>query len=327
MLPSMDNVRSHRLSIEPLAIEARAVSKVFIVKDSENQLVLQQIDLQVYRGQICGILGHNGSGKTILLKILAGVLAPSTGTVQVNGKNQFYPNEKAIGYFDRDLLSNQIVGQVLIERGEELGLTDTRSRERAEILLTKLDLSVVRNKQAGALSHGAKSRLALALALIADPPILLLDEPTENLDFVAASNIEGWIKELAHVEKKAILVATRQPALAARICDRVIVLDHGQKATDIFVQDADNLIQEEYYQIRLRGTLDPSRSAWFENLTMTTEAGDTLLSGVVDQAALHGVMMKIRDLMIPLISVERVKPSSENILAFLMEQGAVVTNQ
>lgn len=235
--------------------------------------------LSVQAGQVVGLFGANGAGKTAVLKMIAGLLAPDAGHVRLNGYDLIAERENAL----------QQVAAV-IQGSHSLN-----------------ERSSVREN----LSHGLQRRAALACALAARRPILLLDEPLLGLDDCAARAMNARIKAQARERKKAVLVATCSQRLIQELCDRVAVVKDGRLAADAPVSRSLGLSRRAYYRLRIEGDLRGCED-WFGGLKMTTAWDETTLFGpVVDQPALHGLLIRIRDLGLSLVSLERIHPGLE----------------
>ena len=305
------------------AIEIKSLSKTYCRSNGAPLEAVQGLDLSIPAGQVCGLIGPNGAGKTTLLRLAAGLEPPTAGLVRLNGHDLAHERGAALQQLGMVIEGQQGMQDLSVwENLVRCGVKDISGRlirDCIERLLHELHLWERQEDALGQLSHGMQRLAAVACALIANPPILLLDEPAQYLDAQAARLVKEQIRQQAHEKGAAVLLSTRQPGVARELCDRVVVMRQGRLVADRSLEELSNLLQGEYYHIRIEGRLETRRSAWFDNLTLTAEGNDTILSGVVtDQAALQGVIVKIRDLGIPLLSVTRVEPGPEQVLAHLM---------
>jgi len=192
---------------------------------------VQDLTLEVYEGEVFGFLGPNGAGKTTSINMMCGLLKPDAGRVLVRGA----PMDKGdvevrarVGVCPQDI--------VLWERltcleqlqfiGQMYGLDGRLARRRGEQLLDDLDLVAKRKVQARALSGGMKRRLNLALALVHDPEIVVLDEPEAGLDPQSRIKVREYIQSLAR--RKTVILTTHNMDEADRVADRVAIIDHGE---------------------------------------------------------------------------------------------------
>ena len=304
-------------------IELESLSKIYHSDKGAPVNAVQDLDLCVPTGQICGLIGPSGAGKTTVLEIVAGLEPLTAGRIRLNGYDLDGEREMAMRQLGAVIDGGRGLQETLpvwenMARCERARSTQAQ-RER---VLRELDLWPHRGDTVGQLSQGTKRLVAVACALIAEPPILLLDEPTQYLDTLAARRVKAQIRQLAHEKGTAVLLTTRRPRVAQALCDRVVVIRQGRAVADRPISELDDLIRGEHYQIRIKGELDSSRSEWLGGLSLAAESAEqagTILSCVVaDQAALHGLLAKIRDLGIPLLSATRVEPGLNAVLAHLM---------
>ena len=195
---------------------------------------LQNIDLEVRHGEIFGLLGPNGAGKTTLLKILSCLVLPDSGRAVVNGRDAAREElavKRSIGYVTSDERSFywRLTGAQNLEFFARLhGLATDQINPLVTHLLERMELSDKRDAPFSSYSSGMKQRLSLARALLHDPPILFLDEPTRSLDPVTARHIRQLIRELSSREGKTILLATHNLNEAAFLCDRMAILSNAR---------------------------------------------------------------------------------------------------
>src|SRR5215467_12149850 len=176
-----------------LAIETKNLSRVFGTGKSDLFLAVDQVNLRVERGTFYGFLGPNGAGKSTTIKMLTGLLAPSSGEIFVLGKNMANPQESLeakgrIGVLPEDLalFDNLTAREQLTFVGRMHLLPQETIRQRSEELLSLLGLSGEEKKLTLEYSHGMKKKLSLAAALLPNPDLLFLDEPFEGVDVVTS---------------------------------------------------------------------------------------------------------------------------------------------
>lgn len=196
---------------------------------------LRDVSFEVYRGEIFGLIGRNGAGKTTLTKIVATLVQPTLGTVTVNGFDSVHDDERVrmqvglSGAEERSFYWRLTSEQNLLFFARLYGLGDRVAKQRITELFAQLELEDVRRKRFGELSTGNKQRLAVARALLPDPPVLLLDEPTRSLDPLAASRMRELIKTLARqAPPVTILFTSHNLAEVETLCSRVAILSGGE---------------------------------------------------------------------------------------------------
>src|SRR5437762_2016587 len=197
-----------------------------------KQQALCDVTLQMEPGRI-GLLGPNGAGKSTLLKILLGLLPPSSGSGSVLGHELLGSGpalRRALGYMSEAdaLLPGMCGADYVALAGELYGMPRKQARRRAHEVLTCLDLGDARYRMLEEYSTGMKQRLKLAQALVHDPPVLLLDEPTSGLDPAGRDAMLRLLFSLGRDHGKSFLLSTHLLGDVERVCDRVVILDHGK---------------------------------------------------------------------------------------------------
>lgn len=192
---------------------------------------VRDLGLDIRAGECFGLLGPNGAGKTTTLKLLLGLIAPDGGSIEVLGEPVPSHGREArlrIGVVPQmdNLDPDFSVTENLLVYGRYFGLSDATIRERIPALLEFAGLASKQDAKIATLSGGMKRRLTLARALVNDPELIILDEPTTGLDPQARHVIWQGLRRLV-TEGKTILLTTHFMEEAERLCDRLVILDHG----------------------------------------------------------------------------------------------------
>ena len=201
---------------------------------AERVHALRGVDLHVRKGEIFGLLGPNGAGKTTLLKILACLVLPDRGRAVVGGEDTIHENrvKPLIGLVHTDERSFywRLSGRENLRFFAQLYDVPRRAAEaRIDELLRRVDMAEAAERRFADYSSGMKQRMAIARALLHDPPILLMDEPTRSLDPSAALSLRTFVgEELKGRLGKTILLATHNLPEAATLCDRVAIMVKGK---------------------------------------------------------------------------------------------------
>jgi ABC-type Na+ transport system ATPase subunit NatA len=242
----------------------KSVTVTYRTDDREPVTALDAVSISIRSGQVAGLFGPHGSGKTTVLRLLACLTAPDAGSVLLNG-------------FD-----------------------SVRDRAMAA-------------KQVGGIIDGAHD-VDLSLA---DAPILLVDEGACEQEKLAGRVAALCARARSSERRQTVVLATCEPGVVRALCDRVVVLDRGRRVADVALGHEADLSHDGYYRIEVKGRLDARRRSYFEGLCVAaTENGTTTIDGLVaDQAALHGLLARVRDLGLPLLSVNRCGPDLEGLLA------------
>ncbi|MEA4884089.1 MAG: ABC transporter ATP-binding protein [Clostridia bacterium] len=206
--------------------------------------VLHEVDLQVRRGEIVGIMGDNGSGKTTLLLTMMGLLKPTAGRIRLNGQDitsmPVSARAKHIGMVfqnpNHQLFADRVWRETIISPVSQ-GISEADCRPSAEALLDRFGLAGFRDRHPLTLSFGQKRRLNLAAAMISDPDLLLLDEPFVGQDSARACDLIRLLADLAASGKGIVLVGHDPDAMAA-CCHRLVFMERGRASVDAPVRDA-----------------------------------------------------------------------------------------
>jgi ABC-2 type transport system ATP-binding protein len=196
-------------------------------------LAVDDLTLDVRRGEVLGFLGHNGAGKTTTVRLLNGVLGPSSGDAVVLGLSPAVDGpalRRRTGVLtETPSLDERLTARENLTIYADLyGVPVGEVKPRVADLLDRFGLAERADEQAGGYSKGMKQRLALARALLHRPELLFLDEPTAGLDPVAARQVLDLIQHQSRSEGHTVFLCTHNLAEAQRVCDRVAVLEHGR---------------------------------------------------------------------------------------------------
>ena len=199
-----------------------------ITKQFGNFKALDNISFKIEKGEIVGFLGQNGAGKTTTMKIITGLSEPTEGVVFLNNEKIGKKNKTRIGYMPENtpLYSSLTVREFIDFMGEIKGIKKLERKNDVKELIEKLNLKDVENKIIKNISRGYKQRTSLAGALIGNPEILILDEPTVGLDPKQVVEIRNLIKSLQG--KCTILLSSHILSEISQMCDRVIIIDKGK---------------------------------------------------------------------------------------------------
>jgi ABC-2 type transport system ATP-binding protein len=192
---------------------------------------VEDVSFRIAPGEIVGLLGPNGAGKTTTINIVLGVLAPTAGTVRIDGLDLARRRCDALQRTNfaavyAPLPGNLTVAQNLRVFGLLYGVRGLSAR--VEALLSEFDLAPFRRTKTGLLSSGEQTRVSLAKAMLNDPRLLLLDEPTASLDPASARDLRVRIRELARRDRRAVLWTSHNMHEVEEVCDRVLFLSHGR---------------------------------------------------------------------------------------------------
>jgi ABC-2 type transport system ATP-binding protein len=195
-------------------------------------IAVDNLSLDVRRGEVFGFLGPNGAGKTTTIRILAGLSLPTSGAVRVDGLDLFAEplRIKAMsGYVpDRPFLYEKLTGRELLQFVANLYRREWRDCEaRALELLAYFDIAQWADARIENLSHGMKQKLVLVSALVHDPALLIIDEPMVGLDALAQKQVKLLFRRLVE-EGKTVFLTTHTLSVAEAVCDRIAIINRGR---------------------------------------------------------------------------------------------------
>jgi ABC-2 type transport system ATP-binding protein len=214
-----------------MANSATLIETQALVKRYGDKLAVNNVSLEVQAGEVFGFLGPNGAGKTTTIKMIVGLLQPTSGTIRVAGydvQTQPLLAKAASGYVpDTPNLYAKLTGRELLRFvGDLYNLDRPRLAQRTEELLRVLDLNEAADQTIDSYSHGMQQKASLAAALMHDPKVLVLDEPTVGLDPKSARLIKDILRQMAD-RGTAVFLSTHILEIAERMCDRIGIIDKG----------------------------------------------------------------------------------------------------
>ena len=213
------------------------VSIQHISKSFGSQKVLNDVSLEIPAGQIVGLLGPNGAGKSTLMKILIGLWSADSGTVSAPSRIGYLPE-------NNPLYEEMYVTEYLQFMAKMTN--DKCQMTNVDALIDKVGLTPERHKHIRELSKGYRQRVGLAQALLGDPQLLILDEPTTGLDPNQLVEIRSLIRSLG--KDRTVILSTHIMQEVREMCDRVVILDHGEIKADLSIdqiQDLETLFHEK----------------------------------------------------------------------------------
>ena len=212
-----------------------AIETVDLVKEYGDLRALQELSLTVEEGEFFGLLGPNGAGKTTFINTLVGLVRKTGGEARVFGhdvEDDYQQARDAIGVAPQEFNVDRFfpIKEVLMHKAGYHGIPDDEAAERADEVLKRVGIYDKRNERFDWLSGGMKRRLLLARALVTDPDLLILDEPTAGVDVQLRHDLWELVTEL-NEEGTTILLTTHYIEEAERLCDRVAIMNEGRKVT------------------------------------------------------------------------------------------------
>jgi ABC-2 type transport system ATP-binding protein len=289
---------------------------------------VNNIDFEINKGEVFGLLGPNGAGKTTTVKMICGLVRPDTGDVTVAGESINKNRKQVLRRLGVVLEGTRTVIWPLtpLENLAYFGnLKDVKGpvlKKRSRELLEFIGLKDKMNVQVRRLSRGEKQKLAICIALIADPPIILLDEPTTGLDVQSSRAIREKIHEMTRTQGKSVLITTHDMNVAQLVCDRIGIIDKGKLVACQETPELIDVFSDQTYVFQLdrlpaNGLLDG-----VPGVNGTTysddEDGPKVVVQIEEEAgqrseALYGTMAAFRQEGIVLRSVTQQQQTLENV--------------
>ncbi len=315
------------MSTEQVSIELENISKVYKGPRKTTITAVEHLDLTIGGSQVFGVLGANGAGKTTTIKMMCGLIIPTTGDIRLNGysvrqqRSQAASQIGAVLEGTRNVYWRLTAWENLMYFGRLKGFRGPRLAARSKQLLQELELWDRRDQPLRYFSRGMQQKVAVAAALIADPPIVLLDEPTLGLDIQAALTVKSWIARLAREEGKTIILTTHQLDLAQDLCEHVAIMYKGQILANRPLDELLYLFEKNRYQIKVSGELTGKQQEQLADWKVNYENGETLLDGMLaDQDELHEMLTRLREWRLPILAVNQQEPDLENVFVQIISQ-------
>ncbi|MCU0547587.1 MAG: ABC transporter ATP-binding protein [Oscillatoriaceae cyanobacterium Prado104] len=315
--------------VQQLAIETRGVTKQF-----ERYIAVNDIDLQVAAGEVCGLIGPNGAGKTTLLRMLAAAEEPTVGEIYINGdrllRDRSHPILKQrIGFLPDDfpLYDDLTVWDYLDYFARLYNLWQPRRRERIYSVLELVQLTNKRNSLISTLSRGMKQRLSLGRTIIHEPLLLLLDEPVSGLDPIARMQFREIIKTLQSIGM-TVVISSHVLSDLAELCSWVGIMELGYLVESAPLQELyKRLSKQQIFMSVLGGNLAALTSelknfTWVESWEIVPETQQVCVhfSGSREDAA--NLLRELVNANIPLTEFHCTQEDLETIFLKMGHQQA-----
>ena len=305
--------------------------KSLVRRHYETRLAVDDIGFEIRRGEMVGLLGPNGAGKTTTLKMLTGLLHPSSGTIEVLG---YRPFDRDTAYLRRIAL---VMGQKsmlwwdvptmesLLLHKEMYGLDDAAFTESVDELSAMLDVEDLLRVPVRKLSLGERMKMELAAALLHRPDVLFLDEPTIGLDVVAKARVREFLAEVNRVRGTTILITSHDMDDIEALCSRVIIIDHGRLGYDGGLVDLVQGVQpRKLVRVAYDAPVDPGILP--EGVTVVSRDGDDVSSNVLSLEVTRERLAEVLGLLPqlgPLLDLEVTDADIKEIIRELFVAGQV----
>jgi len=284
-----------------------------VTKQYNHFTAVDGLNLEVKPGEIMGIIGHNGAGKTTTLKMITGLINPTSGNIEVMGRDILKDSieiKKNLGFLPEEspLYENMTVNEYLLFFSEIYGVPRKTASARIESILDSLKLDD-RKKLTGELSKGMKRKVAIARTLLHDPSLLVLDEPNSGLDPLTSFFIIDYLKKLRG-EGKTILLSAHNLFHIEYICDRVAIMKQGKLVVCDTMQELVKKLGKREYQVIFRTDEKLDYQKQDDNYTVKTS----------DISEMAEILKKISDRNWALVDISMRQSALEEIYVNMMTE-------
>jgi len=307
---------------EPSPLWMRALVRTNI---KEPVRALNGVSFTVGTGEICAVVGPNGAGKTTTFKILAGLVSPTSGTASVMGLDSFADSvavRRAIGWMPgdhRSLFMRHSVEENLRFHGRMQGMSGKPMMRRIRETLETVGLERKRKATVFALSAGMRARLQLARALLHEPQVLILDEPTGSVDPVAAHDLVQLIKDIVTERGIGVLVSSHRLEEIETLHSRVLLMDKGTVSYDGNLDDLRSRWDRPTMRISFRSlSVAADASTLLSNValnTITNDGSGTLIFGLGDGVTQSDVLARLREHIENIVALKETHRPLQAVLA------------
>lgn len=297
-----------------------------LTKNYGEITAVNHINFEVRKGEIFGFLGPNGAGKTTTIRILTGVIKPDGGSATIMGYNIFKETlkakqiisvvpEMANAYIDLTAWQN------LMFIGELYGVPKKERQERARRLLKEFGLYERRNHLARGFSKGMKQKLILGMALLTEPQVLFLDEPTTGLDVESARRIRDTIRQ-RNRDGTTIFLSTHNMEEASQLCDRIAIINHGKIAA---IDNPENLRMKssglKSVEVSFNKPVSANELSKIPNVTEVKKVGDKIrLYTDEPHSVINSLIDYTRSKGLTVISLNTLAPTLEDVFIKLIKE-------
>lgn len=300
-------------------LEAHHLQKTYRVRGAPVSAV-RDASLTLSTGEVLAFLGPNGAGKTTTIKMIAGLILPDAGWVRLAGRDphrepQALRSLGAVLEGNRNLYWRLTPEENLEYFGVLRGLNRRAARQRGQVLLERFGLGDKRQTVVQSLSRGMQQKLAIAVSLVHDPHLLLLDEPTLGLDVEATQTVKTLVREIV-AEGRAILLTTHQLELAQELSDRVAIINHGEIIAEAPTSEFIRRFSGSAYTIELEHPLDGDRCDKLATLGAQVRGCQVYLN---ESDLLYSALDLLKPL--PLVRIEKDQANLTDIFLKLVNRG------
>lgn len=247
--------------MEPI-VEVHHLKKSYKKRRSNEYVhAVSDVSFEVYPGEILGLLGPNGAGKTTTIKMICGLLMADSGSITIKGINNKDKRLKALRHISAVLEGNRnLYWRLTVRENLEYfagnrGLGKKDVNEKIEVLLNDFNLKTKEQELVNRLSRGMQQKLAIAVAMLADSEVILLDEPTLGLDVETSYEVREILKNIVKEHNRTIIISSHDMDVIQDICERTVIINEGRIITNDRVENLLKIFEVRSYKLTLGGNL------------------------------------------------------------------------
>ena len=304
-------------------LEVSKLSKTYPVRKGQPVKAVDNISFQVKRGEIFGLLGPNGAGKTTTVKMICSLIKPDSGEIKIDGINAWKQRNKALTKISAVLEGNRnIYWRLTVKENLEFfaalkGINPKKIKGKIDYYIELFDLQDKMNETARKLSRGMQQKLAIAVAMIAQSEVVLLDEPTLGLDVKASYEVRDLLKKLAGEEGRTIVLTTHDMNVVQDTCERAIIINHGRIIAQDRVDRLIRLFQVKSYKFVIGDKVSQAQKNQLRlvpYLTLHEEERETIIDlNLEDSRVLYQVIKILSQENSPIESIDRQEINFEKV--------------
>ncbi|WP_304942577.1 ABC transporter ATP-binding protein [Vallitalea guaymasensis] len=276
-----------------------------LVKKYGDLTAVNNISFSVNEGSICAILGPNGSGKTTTIKSICNLIIPDEGNIKLFGKDNKKSIDNIAALFEgtRNLYWRLTPRENLRYFAGIRGLGGKKIERKIDELLDRFDLEDKKDTVVNNLSRGMRQKVAIAMTLICDTEIIILDEPTLGLDVKSFMEIKNMLRYISNNMKKTVLLSTHDMNLVEEVCEDIIILNRGNIIAQDTIGNLLDMFRSMTYEINLQDTITEEQKEYLsslENEFYLINDGDALEIDILDSKDIYKIIdiLKVKNILI-----------------------------
>ncbi|GGD00654.1 daunorubicin resistance protein DrrA family ABC transporter ATP-binding protein [Thalassobacillus devorans] len=311
-------------------IKVDGIRKIYKMRKTKEIFVaVDDVSFEVEKGEILGLLGPNGAGKTTTIKTICGLLVPDEGAVTINGFDSVKKRNKALRHISAVLEGNRnLYWRMTVEENLEYfagnrGMSRKAMKPHIDKLLEQFRLKEKRQELVNKLSRGMQQKLAIAVAMLADTDVILLDEPTLGLDVETGYEVREILRSIAKKEGKTIIISTHDMPVVQDLCERTVIINNGRVIADESVDHLLQLFKTSAYQISLKEPITDEQQEMLKfEFPLHSWKGLDLQVSLEEEQEIYALMDILKRNHTPIETINRTEINFEKVFMQLVKEEA-----